>query len=98
MGRSNELFIQIRFEQYGNIGQNIPAGYDDMGELQHPRKSSYNMKIDAYLQLHKVELNELFVLEQRDKTIANFHEDEASQLRLNELRAKFPNYRKEWIF
>jgi len=94
MGLSKELFMNNR----ENLGTNIPAGFDDNGELYSTRKSSYNMKIDAWLQANKSELNELFCLKQEDISNPYTAYDEVHKARLKELSDKFPKHQMKWIF
>ncbi len=77
---------------YLNTGNNLPAGYDDSGELpSFGLKSKYNMRIAQWEKDNKAELTEL-----ENAVIAYYKHpecvyDNAFMSRLEYLKTKFPS-------
>jgi hypothetical protein len=78
-------------DNYANIGNNIPPGFNDKGEHMEARGSSrYNHHITKWEKDNKDELFELEVMIIKDLRFAGTVHDADFQQRLKELKSKFP--------
>lgn len=84
-----------------NIGNNLPAGYDESGQRETwGLPSRYNSKIAAWEKANEAELSELENMTIREMKYPDSALDVEFNKRLNELNAKFPkqyiHYGKKW--
>lgn len=85
-----------------NIGNNLPAGYDENGQRETwGLPSRYNQKIAKWEKANEAELSELENLTIREMKYPDSAFDVEFNKRLDELKAKFPkqyNYfgKKYW--
>lgn len=75
-----------------NIGNNLPAGFNDMGEPYYSfgLSSRYNQKIAKWEKTNEAELSELQELVAKYYKYPDLAYDLEFNNRLDELKAKFP--------